>query len=102
MTFSSTIGTPGQLRATKALLKFCRDHRHAAFFIERLEACLVALQAKDKDVVLDVLQQFRRAGMGSYMDWYPDVICEHEDAEYVETVWWALTLNWNQSLSKIG
>lgn len=40
--------------------------------------------------------------MGSYMDWYPDVICEHEDAEYVETVWWALTLNWKQSLSAIG
>lgn len=99
---TSTIGTPGQLRATRALVKFCLDHRHTAFFVERLQTCLVALQNKDKEAVLDVLNLLSRAGMGSFMDWYPDVICEHEDAEYVETVWWALVSNWRQALARIG
>jgi hypothetical protein len=95
------IGTSGQLRATSALLKFCRDHKHTSFYVEKLQCCLVALRDKDRNSVLEVVNLFKKGGMGSYLDWYPQVICEHEDEEYVETVWWALDANWRQELSTI-
>lgn len=95
------IGTQGQLRATAALLKFCKDHKHTAFYVAKLQDCLVALEEKDRNKVIEVLGLFKMAGMGSYSDWYPEVICEHEDEEYVETVWWALNANWRQCLSAI-
>ncbi|EON11552.1 hypothetical protein C266_21964 [Pandoraea sp. SD6-2] len=96
------MGTPGQLRATTALLKFCRDHGHTAHFVGKLQDCLVALEEQDSNTVLEILNLFKMAGMGSYLDWYPKVICEHEDEEYVETVWWSLDANWKQSLSTIS
>ncbi len=101
MTSTQPIGTPGQLRATRALLKFCRDHKHTPFFVAKLEECLAALEKKDKATVLNIVALFSRAGMGSYMDWYPEVINESEDDEYVETVWWSLTSNWKAALSSI-
>lgn len=91
------LGTQGQLRATRALLKFCRDHEHTAFFVGRLQDCLVALEEQDSNTVHEILNLFSRSGMGSYSDWYPKVICEHEDEEYVETVWWSLVANWKRS-----
>lgn len=95
------IGTLGQLRATSALLKFCRDHNHTSFYVTKLECCLVALRENDRNSVLEVLNLFKQGGMGSYLDWYPQVISEHEDEEYVETVWWALNANWREALSTI-
>ncbi len=101
MTSTSTIGTAGQLRATRALLKFCSDHKHTAFFVGKLEECLAAIEERNQEAVSEILALFKGAGMGSYLDWYPDVICEHEEQEYVETVWWSLTANWQKSLSTI-
>lgn len=101
MGYVATIGTAGQLRATRALLKFCRDHKHTPFFVGKLEECLTALEARDSAKVIEISALFRRAGMGSYQDWYPEVISENEDPEYVETIWWALNANWHQALSVI-
>lgn len=101
MRTQKSIGTEGQLRATRALLKFCRDHKHTPFFVEKLEECLVALESENTNSVLEIASLFKRAGMGSYLDWYPEVISGNEDPEYVETVWWALNANWHQSLSSI-
>jgi hypothetical protein len=95
------IGTLAQIRATAALLKFCRDHKHTEFYIGKLQYCLEALKEQDSKQVLDVINLFKMGGMGSYLDWYPEVISEHEDEEYVETVWWALNANWRQALAII-
>lgn len=98
----STIGTAGQLRATRALMKFCRDHRHNPLFVEKLGDCLAALESKDKERVMNIMELFKHAGSGSYLDWRPEVTADNEDPEYVETVWWALNANWHHALSVIN
>jgi len=93
-------GNLSQIRATKALLKFCRDHNHTPFFIAKLEECVCALENKDKDSVFAIVDLLSRAGMGSYLDWYPDVINANEDPEYVESVWWSLDASWKKAIRK--
>ena len=92
------IGTPGQIKATKALLKFCREHRHAPFWIQSLEACVTALEEEKEEEVREIRSRFARAGMGSYLDWFPEVVFPHEDSEYVEAVWHGLDSYWREMM----
>uniref|UniRef100_Q47BY6 Uncharacterized protein n=1 Tax=Dechloromonas aromatica (strain RCB) TaxID=159087 RepID=Q47BY6_DECAR len=85
--------TPGQVRATKALLRFCQEHGHAPFWIEQLKECVGALEAKKDAVVCEKYALLRRAGMGSFIDWFPRTP-EGEDGQYEETLWWALDAYW--------
>ena len=96
MSGNVSVGTPGQIRATKALLKFCREHRHAPYWIESLEACLIALEKKNEEDVRAIRARFSGGGMGSYIDWYPEVVFPHEDAEYTEAVWHGLDSYWRE------
>ena len=90
------VGTIGQISATKALLKFCREHRHTRYWIESFEACLLALEEKREDDVREIRSRFSKGGMGSYLDWCPEVVFPNEDSEYVEIVWRGLDNYWRE------
>ena len=91
--------TKGQCQATDALLKFCRRHGHAQGWIDRLMTCLESLQSKDAAAVKTSLVPFHDAGMGSFIDWFPDAVHQDEDNNYVETIWNALYENWREQMN---
>jgi hypothetical protein len=86
--------TPGQRRATKALITFGKAHGLPQFWTEQLSSCLSALEYKDVSGVTSVVQLLRRGGMGSFLDWVPQVASNEEDTEYTETLWFALYGYW--------
>jgi hypothetical protein len=90
--------TPGRVKVTRALLKFCRDHDLPSPFLSELEACLHALEEKDIEVVTRQAKILGHAGMGSFLDWVPQVRFEHENQEYVDAVWNALLGHWLSSM----
>jgi hypothetical protein len=85
--------TPGQIRATKALLRFCQEHGHAPFWIEQLQTCIAALESRDDALVREKYNLLRRAGMGSFLDWFPNAP-QGESGEYQDCIWWALDGYW--------
>jgi hypothetical protein len=90
--------TPGRIKVTRALLTFCRHHHHSQTYVARLEACLDALEKRDLARVSEHVRSLSHAGMGSFMDWVPPVAFEHEDQDYVESVWNALLGHWLESM----
>ena len=98
MSTGISVGTPGQIKATKALLKFCREHHHTPFWIQSLEACVNALEQKKEQDVREIRSRFSRGGMGSYVDWYPEVVFPNEDADYVVAVWHGLDGYWREMM----
>jgi hypothetical protein len=78
------------LSATRALLKFCRDHQYPEGGLVKLQACVAALEADD---FRGAVMQFRAiplGGMGCFNDWYPPVIYSGEDKDYVSEVFGGL------------
>jgi hypothetical protein len=92
-------GTPGQIKATKTLLKFCREHDHTPFWISQLEKCLKHLEENDQQNFFQAFKPFTHAGMGCFTDWYPPRVFAHEDDEYLETLFWALVDHWRANVS---
>ena len=90
--------TPGRLKITTALLKFCRDHDSSPFVIERLAECLAALHERRYDRVEELVNVLGHAGMGSFLDWVPPVTFAHENPDYVGAVWNALVGQWLEQL----
>ena len=88
----STVGT--QTRATRAVLKFCVDHRYQGeTTIETIRNCLRALETGD---VPAAVANYRRIHFGPYGfgDWFPPAVFEHEDEQYVWAVFEALCERW--------
>ena len=92
-------GTKGQINATSTLLKFCEEHGHAPNWISKLKELLILLQNGSRDEFLEKYENFKRAGMGSFIDWFPQKIYEHETDEYIETIWWALVGHWDEQIA---
>ena len=90
--------TPGQINATYALLKFCREHNHSGNWIECTSECLTSLETGDEDNVRRCVHLMWHAGMGSFMDWYPEVAHPHEDQRYVDATWNALLGYWMEQM----
>ena len=90
--------TPGQIASTRALKRFCEQHGHASGWLERLGLCLSAMDAQEPPRLREALRPFSRAGMGSFIDWFPSSTLPSEDAEYVETLWNALYGHWREQL----
>jgi hypothetical protein len=83
-------------RATRALLKFCVDHQRGpdtGTGIVAIQECLHALENGD---VQAAVKHYRSIHFGPYGfdDWFPPVVFEHEDGEYVWTVFQGLCGNW--------
>lgn len=87
---------PGNIKATAALLKFCREHDCPPFFVGQLSECLDALHKKDIKRVEELVKMLGHAGMGSFLDWGPSVKFENEDPDYVDQIWNALVGHWLQ------
>jgi hypothetical protein len=81
-----------EARITRALLKFCVDHRGDAS-LGPVRDCLQALENGD---VHKAIESYDRLHFGSYGfdDWFPPVVFEHEDGDYVWTVFQSLTAMW--------
>ncbi len=47
------------------------------------------------EVAVKAFQGVPLVGNGCFNDWYPPVVFEHEDHEYVATVFGALVSNWS-------
>jgi hypothetical protein len=95
------VGTQGQKSATRTLAKFCRQHGHAPAWVARLEQFGEALDDRDVPQLQQLIAIIRRAGMGSFHDWFPEVAFPHEDAEYVEPLWNALYGHWFEQVAPI-
>jgi hypothetical protein len=82
------------LRAGRAVLKFRREHRFPESGLSDLAASVAALESDD---FAGAARHFRRipfGGMGTFNDWWPPVVYEHEDEDYVWTVSEALDERW--------
>jgi len=88
------VGTPGQKKVTRALLKFCREHNHTPFWISKLEEFLGELDARDVSTLQELIILLRQARMGSFHDWFPALVYSHENEEYVDCLWNALYGHW--------
>ncbi|MBK7285304.1 MAG: hypothetical protein IPI83_14170 [Sphingomonadales bacterium] len=60
-----------------------------------------ALKAKDVERADQCYATLRRAGMGSFLDWFPPPVFDYEDGDYVEAVWNALYGQWAESMERI-
>lgn len=87
-----SVGT--QIRATRAILKFCVEHGSEGP-IDQIRECLRALESGDFEAAVE---RYRRIHWGAYgfNDWFPPVAFEHENEEYVWAVFEALSERWHR------
>ncbi|MFM9426426.1 hypothetical protein RCH10_002874 [Variovorax sp. GrIS 2.14] len=90
--------TAGQLATTRAIRKFCEIHGHSSGWLERLDAVLHAMEARDAPGVAGALAPFAGGGMGSFIDWFPQPSSATDDDTYVEVVWNALYGHWREQM----
>ena len=86
-----------QTRATRALLKFIRDHDSEPD--ADLVLCLVALEGKKVESAVQHARRVKPAGMDTITDWFPPVMFANEDDEYVTEVLVALVNRWSHLMS---
>ncbi len=78
------------LRCARALLKFSREHGHAAGALAPIQACISALESGNFSRAIEEFERMSFGGMGRFDDWFPPVVYEHEDGDYVWAVFEAL------------
>lgn len=88
-----------QLPAARALLKFCVDHKYGSRHLADIRQCIAALEARDMDAAVKAFESVPLGGNGCFNDWYPPAVFEHEDRDYVSTVFEALVSNWSLMMS---
>ncbi len=92
---------PVQKRYTKSLLKFCYDHNYQSTYIKCVEDCLKALEAGDGCLAYQAYAEVPLGGNGCFNDWWPPVVFQHEDENYVWSVFEALVSQWSRSVESI-
>jgi hypothetical protein len=93
----STTNIDAQIRATRALLKFCRDHQQSeteSSYVLEIVKCLHFLERGDVKRAQEHFQKVPIGGMGCFNDWFPPVVFAHEDPDYVWAVFDALVAYW--------
>ena len=88
------VGREDLLRATRALLKFRREHGYPEAGLIHVVACVAALEAEDFRRAVQHFRALPLGGMGTFNDWVPDVVHDHEDVDYVSAVSDALLERW--------
>ena len=95
----SSVHVISQLRATNALLKFCREHgRSRDMYINSIKLCAESLEAKKIKEAVNCYLEVPLGGNGCFNDWWPPVVYENETGEYVCAVFEALTSNWSNKM----
>lgn len=88
-----------QRSVTKALLKFCEDHRYPSLGLTEIRDCLKSLERGDVKAAIESYQQVPLGGrMGYFDDWCPQVVFNHETPEYVQAIFNALLNEWDRSM----
>lgn len=95
----STMGT--QIRATRAILKFCQDHPSEGIPVDRIRDCLLALEEGNARSAVDSFQRIH-LGPHGFGDWFPPVAFEHENGEYVWAVFEALFERWHRLMQLLA
>lgn len=91
------VGNRALIASTRALLIFCRSHGRAeGLYIDAIGKCLDALKNEDFRNAYAHFREVHFGGMGTFMDWWPDVVYLNEDPEYVDTVFKALCERWHR------
>ncbi len=88
--YYNNIGLFTMISATRALLKFHHDHQGAEGATKQLQAYLNALEEDDFQAALKLFHAIPLGRMGCIDDWFPPVVYEHENEEYVDAVFRAL------------
>lgn len=97
----STAHTDTQIRATRALLKFCREHHLCetdSAYVQHVERCLHFLEFGDLKQAVGHFQQVPLGGMGCFNDWLPPVVFPHENGDYVLAMFDALVSQWSHMM----
>ena len=82
-----------QLRATKALVTFCELHGRED--IGLIRECQSALEDGNIRKAVAAYKQVPLGGNGCFNDWWPPVVFDHEDNDYVWAVFEALVAHWS-------
>ena len=77
------------LRATRALDKFCREHHGTG----GIRPIVNALEKEDFEAAFSLFSSLPPGPKG-WADWFPPVVYEHEDGDYVWAVFDALVERW--------
>ncbi|MFC1757480.1 hypothetical protein ACFL2H_01765 [Planctomycetota bacterium] len=83
-----------QLRATKSRVKFCEQHERPN--VGGVRNCMEALERGDMRAAVDAYNSVPLGGNGCFNDWFPPVVYDHEDGDYVWAVSDALTERWSR------
>jgi hypothetical protein len=84
---------------TRALLKFCQDHKYPDNGLSEVRECLVALEQGDINAAVQAYQKVPLGGrMGYFDEWVPPVVFSHETPEYVHFVFAALVAQWRSTM----
>ena len=83
-----------EIRATRALIKFWEEHGGTPLPLVKLNDCLRALETYDLPTVFRINHELPTGRMGSFDDWIPDPVFDHETDEYVWAVFEALVIRW--------
>lgn len=84
-----------QRRATRGLIKFCKDHGYDVGGVEELRVCLKALDKKDMKSAVEAYLRVPLGSMGCFDDWLPPVMFANETTDYARAVFEALVTQWN-------
>ena len=90
-----------EIIATRALLKFCEDHRYQVEGVNTLTSCLSALEQNDIALAVDCFHRIPLGGMGCFNDWLPSVAFPNEDSEYVAATFEALIARWARLIKSL-
>jgi hypothetical protein len=86
-----------KVKVTKALIKFCEDHRYPSGGLRALHDCLAALDQGD---LKSAVEYYRKVPLGRTMgcfdDWFPPAEFPHETPEYIQVVFQALLNEWDR------
>jgi hypothetical protein len=78
----------------RSLLRFCEAHRYAEAGLTDLRACVKALGKGDRAGALAAFRRIPLGGMGTFGDWLPTPVYEHETDEDARCVFDALLARW--------
>jgi hypothetical protein len=86
-----------QISVTRAVLKFCEDHKYAKGGLSEVRNCLCSLERVDITIALEAYERIPLGGrMGYFDDWIPEVVCPHETPEHLQIVFNALLNEWDR------
>jgi len=88
------------LSATRALLKFCRDH--SVHDTDEIERCLASLEAGEWSSAVRHATSRKLFGMCSFTDGQIYPAFPHEDTAYVNTVFHALVKEYASAISSLA